>query len=490
MDRVVKKIASSLMMIVMIMNFGMINLFSVIAVGDNPVFSSYQRGGEAVAGSTLNVVVTDADGIKGMYYWWDYPTQGSAGNILNAPYPYLPSYTGKIPVPTTLGLHILDMQIVDAEDRTTSLRVPYYVVNNLSGIADNTIPEFDLSDIVAWPVSNSVLEAGKQKITMKAKDSQTGIYVMGYVWRNSLTPTPTTSEYNVTYGVDKIETYAPTQEGTWYLFTYTSDGSLNAASMWRNYVVRVDVVAPTINISYNPTNYTNQSVVATLTSDKDLQPIAGWTQENARTFKKTYTENVQQEIVTVKDLAGNTASKTVQITNIDKIVPNAFSLNYTTTTNSITVIGNTTDAAATGQYASSGIAKYQYSINNGAWQDSNVFSGLTQGSTHTISMKAIDNAGNERVATNGGMSVVVGTIPSNITIIPSETNWTNQDFPVSIMWPSNIGGLTRQYSLNGTTWNTYSNAFTVTENGIIYARLIDNTNQTSRSSNKRNNKHR
>ena len=48
-------------------------------------------------------------------------------------------------------------------------------------------------------------------------------------------------------------------------------------------------------------------------------------------------------------------------------------------------------------------------------------------------------------------------IEGEITIIPSTTEWTSQDIKVSVAWPSNIEGLTKQISIdNGSTWSPYT----------------------------------
>lgn len=116
--------------------------------------------------------------------------------------------------------------------------------------------------------------------------------------------------------------------------------------------------------------------------------------------------------VRLKDSGGQTGStKTINITNIDTISPNAFDLSISKTTNSITVSGSTEDTASAGATSDiAGVRGYQYKIDNENWTEetpstSYTFSGLTQGSSHTVSMRAIDNAGNIKEATNKNTSV-------------------------------------------------------------------------------------
>ena len=86
-----------------------------------------------------------------------------------------------------------------------------------------------------------------------------------------------------------------------------------------------------------------------------------------------------------------------------KLKPNSFTQTATSTTNSITLTGSTTDQPKTTANACSGIAKYYFSKDNGAsWEPTDgqtgtsyTFSGLNSGSSYSLKMKAKDHAGNE-----------------------------------------------------------------------------------------------
>ncbi len=71
---------------------------------------------------------------------------------------------------------------------------------------------------------------------------------------------------------------------------------------------------------------------------------------------------------------------------------------------------------------------------------------------------------------------------SNVNFILSPDSWTNQDVRVEIK--STIEGYSIQYSLDGTTWENYKEAITVKENGTIYARLINELEETGGSATK------
>ncbi len=83
----------------------------------------------------------------------------------------------------------------------------------------------------------------------------------------------------------------------------------------------IDNSLPTTNVTYSTTEPTNQNVIATITADKEIQKLEGWTlTEDKRTLTKEYGENVEETVI-VKDLLGNETQVKITITNIDKIAP-------------------------------------------------------------------------------------------------------------------------------------------------------------------------
>ena len=173
--------------------------------------------------------------------------------------------------------------------------------------------------------------------------------------------------------------------------------------------------------------------------------------------------------------AGSNVTGTVG--NIDKLAPNSFTPTTSSTTNSITVTASTTDQAKTTDYGSSGIAGYRFSKDNGstwtAYQTSGTytFKELTQNQSYTIKVETKDNAGN---TTQASVTKSTGTVPSNITVSYSTTDWTKGN--VTVTAKANVSGYTLQYK-NGTTWTTYPTAgITFSKNGTVDFRLFDGTN--------------
>ena len=81
------------------------------------------------------------------------------------------------------------------------------------------------------------------------------------------------------------------------------------------------------------TSITNQDVTVTITADEEIQEVEGWTlSEDKKALTKVYSSNGTEE-VSVTDLAGNSETVNIEVSNIDKDAPNV-KVNY----NSIEII--------------------------------------------------------------------------------------------------------------------------------------------------------
>ena len=86
-------------------------------------------------------------------------------------------------------------------------------------------------------------------------------------------------------------------------------------------ITNIDKVAPQVQVSYNTQEKTNGNVVVTITANKEIQEVEGWTlSQDRKTLSKTYTQNANEDVV-IKDLAGNEDTINVNVSNIEKIEP-------------------------------------------------------------------------------------------------------------------------------------------------------------------------
>ena len=239
--------------------------------------------------------------------------------------------------------------------------------------------------------------------------------------------------------------------------TYTKvfDGNVNETvtvydiagnSASENVIIEnIDKVAPNITVSYSETNLTNQDVTATITSDKDLQDISGWSKVDSKTFTKVYTENASEQ-VTVYDLIGNSASANIEITNIDKIAPEVSSINEV-----VTVSYRKTDKVTL-------TFSEAVTITSSGWtkvNDTEYYQNFTNGSSVTVNF--VDVAGNTNTYrfnpdfTSPTLSISYSTIsqtsgPVTATITGNEDlqdieGWTRVDART----------FTKEYTSNTTT---------------------------------------
>ena len=91
-------------------------------------------------------------------------------------------------------------------------------------------------------------------------------------------------------------------------------------------ISNIDTTGATVDVGYSTTELTNQDVLVTLTSNKDLRAISHWTGEYAtgwtnpsgdlRVWERPFTADVDTTVV-VMDLAGNTTNVNIKIENID-----------------------------------------------------------------------------------------------------------------------------------------------------------------------------
>ena len=233
--------------------------------------------------------------------------------------------------------------------------------------------------------------------------------------------------------------------------------------------------------SKTPNDWTNKDVTVTAsTTEKNFalqtkKDNGEWQTTGTQTFTENGTIYAR-----LWDGINAGAETKLNVTNIDKLVPNAFTPKATVTTNSIKVDGTTTDATATSTNGSSGIKEYRFSkdggktYTNAQTSATYTFSGLTQNVEYTIVVEAKDNAGN---TTTGTVKVTTGTVPTASGATYTPNTWTKGNVTVTLPTKS---GYSTVYTTNGTvptvSSTKYTVAFTVSTNCKINYLFTDGTN--------------
>ena len=184
------------------------------------------------------------------------------------------------------------------------------------------------------------------------------------------------------------------------------------------YVAHIGDKATGIRIltSLNPTGWTQGPVTATITIKSNngiskVEPDEGSKNGNEYIItKENITENTSFEY-TVTDEQGNTQTKTIKITTIDKNAPADFSITAENIAEGLKITGTTTDAE-------SGIDKYEYyakksTDGNYTKYDNNPITVLSSG-TYSVYAIAYDKAGNTKQS-NTVENVKILRTYSNVT---------------------------------------------------------------------------
>lgn len=241
-----------------------------------------------------------------------------------------------------------------------------------------------------------------------------------------------------------------------------------------NVLFEIDNTPPTNpSMSVNPTGWTNGDVTVTITypidSTSNEYSLDG---ENWSIYSSPITVTTNNTTIYARgaDASGNQSGQsTITIANIDREPPTLSLAGNAATSSSITV-------KATASDAKSGVntSTYQYSKDNGVtWtaesnNDTYTFAGLSS-ATYQCKVQVKDKVGNSSISNVASISTTeIGTI----VLVPSTTEWTNQNVTVTITYPAEI--TIKQYSLdNGVTWNTYTDIITMSSNGTVIAKGSD-----------------
>lgn len=78
---------------------------------------------------------------------------------------------------------------------------------------------------------------------------------------------------------------------------------------------------PSCQVSYSTEEWTNENVIITITSDKEIQPVSGFVlSDDKKILTKEVSENEEGKLI-INDLSGNSEEVEYSVTNIDKTMP-------------------------------------------------------------------------------------------------------------------------------------------------------------------------
>ena len=172
-------------------------------------------------------------------------------------------------------------------------------------------------------------------------------------------------------------------EGENKITYYSKDKAGNEETPHTSDSIKIDKTAPVITLDTYNTDWTNGDItVNALTNEGTLNSDS-----------HTFTENGSFDFIAT-DRAGNSTTKTVTITNIDKTNP---------TVDSISISNGLLTVTSTDTH--SGVKSVEVRINGGEWitytLEMNLYSLVdnTPGTTHTVNIRVTDNANNTTTST-------------------------------------------------------------------------------------------
>ena len=356
--------------------------------------------------------------------------------------------------------------VVVTDNNTTVYARGKDLAGNESGLSTLTVVNIDRT-LPTITVADGGKTTSSVTVTAVASDTGgSGLVLSSYQYSsdNGVTWTPAISATSYTF--NSLTT------GTYQCKVKILDNAGNSATS--SAVAMTTTGLGTIAMAADVTAWTNGNVSVTINYPTEVvtkQYSTDGTTWNTYTTPVVVSINNTTVYAKGLDAGGNqTVQATLTVNNIDKIVPTVVASNGGATTSSVTVNAVGADTGGSGLVASS----YQYSKDNGVtWTSATsattyTFTSLTTG-TYQCEVKVADNAGNTTVSN----AVAIATTGlGTIVMLASPTGWTNGNVTVTINYPTEV--VTKQYSTDGTTWNTYTAPVVVSVNGTtIYAKGLD-----------------
>ena len=174
-----------------------------------------------------------------------------------------------------------------------------------------------------------------------------------------------------------------------------------------------------------PTSWTNKDVTVTLPTLTGFTTMyttngtipTATTSSTTKAYSSPFTVSTNCTVMYVyTDGTNINSAGSISITNIDKTAPTNTAPTATATVSSIAITNKQTDAG-------SGIAKIEYSNDNGAtWQSDSTFTKLKPKTTYTIKTRVTDKAGNVTVSQSATVATPKLTA-DQVGYQPNDTEW-------------------------------------------------------------------
>ncbi len=342
-------------------------------------------------------------------------------------------------------------------------------------------------------LTNGTAPAEKYYFAIEEADTTTG-YINnnnGVVRLNNTLAASDTVEYIEHDGVNYE--FKNLRENTEYIiYGYVEDINGIKSNVYSTSITTNEYVLPSVNevthsvtlnsitLTVNAENGDGNVVTYMYSKDNGVS----WETSASNTYTFNYLNDTTEYKIKVKVVDSNGRESTEYYEAISTetyILPTVANVDYTTAYNSITL-------TPTGTEGTNPIDHYEYSIDNGSYQTSNVFGNLTEQTEYTINVKAIDSAGRESNPYTIEVTTDIYQVP---TITNVTTSSTTNSITINVSASNGDGTITKyMYSRdNGSNWyESTSNSYTfsgLTSNTTFYiqVKVVDNNDRESAVSN-------
>ncbi|KEI84203.1 hypothetical protein N493_20240 (plasmid) [Clostridium botulinum B2 433] len=312
------------------------------------------------------------------------------------------------------------------EDISGNKRTVDYTVSNI----DKELPTLNLA------TSTTNYTNGNVDINIDAKDTLSGV-----------------KEIKVNDTVITGNKYTVSNNGTYIVEVIDNAGNKTSKQID---ISNIDKELPTIAVSGNPTEWTNNNVVLNITAEDNIG-IKSITMPNGKVVNSDKADFIVSGNGTykfiVEDEAGNKSTKEVVVNRIDKELPLIY----------INVKGNKMTIDANDSL--SGIKEIFYKIGDGEFIKYTGKVTLSPGH-HTIEARTMDNAGNLNDQSNEFIidNEDIDKEAPTLEVIGNPTDWINKDIILNVTAKDNKK--VRSITLpDGTIINGDKTTFTIKNNG-------------------------
>lgn len=365
---------------------------------------------------------------------------------------------------------------VKAIDNAGNVATKNVVIDGSTLGVDKNGPNLDVTSSISSGWTKDAIT-----LTAKASDSESGIKYITL---------PDGTIVNST-----IATFKVNADGTYTFKAMDNAGNETTKQViiGENGAVRIDNVAPTLNLSVDNSSWTDDDVTINAVAKDTGSGIKSitlpdGTEVNSSTASFNATGNGKYKFSTV-DNAGNTAESTIEITTIDKSKPNAPDI-------SGIAIGDQDKWRNTDYYpnvkmgtaTASGIKEIQYQVvnkDNGAIvKDWSTFkSGTTAISNQgisTVNFRTISNTG--VISDSVGIVVKIDKTLPTISATCDNSKWSSEGCYITVKANDALSGLQSVLLPDGKVISLTDSTFLAPENGTYKFIATDNAGNTAESS--------